>query len=342
MLLKVLTEIDAVSGNEKEISSFLISQLSGFADSMTKDSMGNLIFFKKGKNPTGKKVGVFAHMDEVGFIVTDITDDGYIKFSQVGGLDDRILLTQRVSVGDNKIKGFIGIKAVHLQSKEERKRVIKSDDMYIDIGASSKEDALKYVQRGDYIAFDSPYIELSGNRFKAKAIDDRAGCAIIMDLIKRDYDEDIYFCFTVQEETGLRGAKVLSRRINPDIAFILESTTASDTAFIEDHLHATTLGRGPVITLMDRGSYSDKCLNKFVVDTANKNGIKYQYKETANGGNDAGALQSSASGCRVCSLSLPTRYIHSPVCVADKTDYEAMKLLVQNVLSQIHTFSPKI
>lgn len=340
MLLKVLTEIDSVSGNENDISSFLISQLSGFADSMTKDSTGNLVFFKKGKNPTGKKVGVFAHMDEVGFIVTDITDDGYLKFSQVGGLDDRILLTQKVTVGVKKIKGFIGIKAVHLQSKDERKKVIKTDDMYIDIGASSKEDALQYVQRGDYVAFDSGYTELSGGRFKAKAIDDRAGCALIMELIKKDYDEDIYFCFTVQEETGLRGARVLSRRINPDISFVLESTTASDTAFIDKHLYSTSLGKGPVLTLMDRGSYSDKHLNKFVVDIAKENGIKYQYKESANGGNDAGALQSSASGSRVCSISLPTRYIHSPICVADMSDYEAMKSLVEAVLTQVHTFSP--
>ncbi len=340
MLLKTLTQIDAVSGSESAMSDFIVSKLSDLCDSFTKDSMGNLIFFKKGKNPSGKKIGVFAHMDEVGFIVTNITDDGYIKFSQVGGLDDRILLTQRVTVGKNKVKGFIGIKAVHLQSKDERKKVIKTEDMYIDIGATSKEDALKYVQRGDYIAFDSPYVPLWGNRFKAKAIDDRAGCAIMMELIKKDYDEDIYFCFTVQEETGLRGARVLSRRINPDIAFVLESTTASDTAFSPKHLYATTLGMGPVITLMDRGSYSDVDLNKFVTDIADKNGIKYQYKQTSNGGNDAGALQSSASGCRVCSVSIPTRYIHSPICVADLADFDAMQALIDAVLSQIHTFSP--
>lgn len=340
MLLKLLTEFNAVSGNENELANFLISQLSGFADNVTKDSMGNLVFYKKGNNPSGKKVAVFAHMDEVGFIVTDITEDGYLKFAQVGGLDDRILLTQKVIVGNNKIKGFIGIKAVHLQSKDERKKVIKTDDMYIDIGASSKEAALEYVQKGDYIAFDSPYISLYGTRFKSKAIDDRAGCAIISELIKNNYEEDIYFCFTVQEETGLRGAKVLTRRINPDVAFILESTTASDTAFIDRHLYSTSLGKGPVLTLMDRGSYSDKKLNAFVADIADKNGIQYQYKESANGGNDAGAIQSGASGCRVCSISLPTRYIHSPVSVADLTDYESMKSLVNAVLTDIHHFSP--
>ncbi len=341
MNLKILTEIDAVSGNETAMSDFIISQLSHFSDTMSKDTMGNLIFFKKGKNPTGKKIGIFAHMDEVGLIVTGITDDGYIKFAQVGGLDDRILLAQRVTVGDTRIKGIIGIKAVHLQSKDERKNVIKTEDMYIDIGATSKDDAQKYVNKGDYIAFDSKYTPLYGERFKAKAIDDRAGCSIMMELIKNDYDEDLYFCFTVQEETGLRGAKVLSRRINPDIAIVLESTTASDTAFSPEHLYATSLGKGPVISLMDRGSYSDKELNRFITDIADKNGIKYQYKLTSNGGNDAGAVQSGASGCRVCSISLPTRYIHSPVSVADKSDYKAMKKLVDVTLSEIHNISFK-
>ncbi len=338
MLLKTLSEIDAVSGNETAISDYLISALSGKCSEYFKDSIGNLIFYKKGKNPSGKKIGVFAHMDEVGFIVNNITDDGYIKFSQVGGMDDRILLAQKVTVGDNKLNGVIGIKAVHLQSKDERKKVVKTEDMYIDIGAKSKEDALKYVHKGDYIAFDSKFEKLHGNYIKCKAIDDRAGCAIIAGLIEKEYDEDIYFCFTVQEETGLRGARVLTRRLNPDIAFILESTTASDTAFSPKHLYATSLGCGPVISLMDRASYSDKELNSFVVDIADKNGIKYQYKLTSNGGNDAGAIQSSASGCRVCSISLPTRYIHSPSCVADTSDFEAMKKLVYMTLLQIHKF----
>lgn len=339
MLLKILSEIDAVSGNEKPMSDFVLSQLSHLCDNVEKDSMGNIIFYKKGKNPTGKRVAVFAHMDEVGFIVSSITDDGYIKFKQVGGLDDRILLTQRVSIGVNRVKGIIGIKASHLQSADERKKVVKTDEMYIDIGVQSKEDAQNYVQKGDYIAFDSPYVPLYGTRFKAKAIDDRAGCALIMELMKNEYDESIYFCFTVQEETGLRGASVLSRRINPDIALVLEATTASDTAFIPEHMYSSSLGKGPVITLMDRGSYSNKKLNEFIVSTAKEENIKFQYKKSANGGNDARAIQTGASGSRVCSVSLPCRYIHSPVSVADTKDFDAMLNLLNSVLVKIHTFS---
>lgn len=339
MLLKNLTELNGVSGNEGCVAEYITSDISEYADSITKDSIGNVVFFKKGNKPSGKKIAVFAHMDEVGFIVTGITDDGYIKFAQVGGLDDRILLTQRVRVGENGVKGIIGIKAVHLQSSDERKRVIKTDDMYIDIGAENKEEALKYVAKGDYISFDSPFVNLYGSRIKAKALDDRAGCAIMMELIKQNYDEDIYFCFTVQEETGLRGASVLSRSINPDVAFILEATTASDTAFSKEHLYSTTLGKGPVITMMDRGAYSDKKLNKFVAETAGLNNIAFQYKLSSNGGNDARAIQTGASGCRVCSISLPCRYIHSPVCVADSKDFEAMKNLVDKVLNRIYEFS---
>ena len=337
-MLKKISELNGVSGNEKNVADYIFSVVSPYVDKSEKDSMGNLIFFKKGAKPTNNKVAVFAHMDEVGLIVTDITDDGYLKFAEVGGLDDRILLTQRVLVGNNKVNGVIGIKAVHLQGKDERGKVIKMDEMYIDIGASSKEDAQKIVKKGDYISFNSEYKELSGTKFKAKAIDDRAGCAILIDLVSHTYESDIYFCFTVQEETGLRGAQVLSRRINPDVAFVLEATTASDTAFSPAHLHATTLGKGPVITDMDRGAYADKKLNAFIMQVADENNIIYQKKLTSNGGNDSRQIQTGASGCRVSSISLPCRYIHSPVSVADMNDYKAMKKLILNVLKNITKF----
>lgn len=339
MLLKILTEIDAVSGNENALRDFLMSQLSNYADDIIRDSIGNLVFFKKGRNPTGKKIALFAHMDEIGMIVTDITDDGYIKFSEVGGIDDRIMLSQRVTIGDSKVSGVIGVKAVHLQSKSERNDVIKMDKMYIDIGATTREEAEKYVRKGDYIAFKSDFVKLYGKRFKAKAIDDRAGCAVLMELMKKIYDEDIYFCFTVQEETGLRGARVLTRRLNPDVALILESTTSSDTAFCDKHLHATTLGAGPVLSFMDRSAYFDRELTRFVASLADAKGIKYQYKLSSNGGNEAGAVQTSACGCRVCAISLPCRYIHSPVSVADMGDFEAMKSLVEEFLNNAHEFS---
>ena len=337
-MLRVLSEINGVAGDEDKVADFILSQVSGYADETIKDSMGNLIFFKKGKKSTAKRIAIFAHMDEVGLICTDITEDGYIKFDEVGHIDDRVLLTQKVLIGDNEIPGVIGIKAVHLQKKEERKKIITKDEMYIDIGAKSKDEAQKYVSKGDYIAFDSPYVRLGGRRFKAKAIDDRAGCAIMMDLMREKYDCDMYFCFSVQEEMGMRGAEVLSRRINPEIAFVLEATTASDTAFVPEHLYATRLGEGPVISLMDKGSYADIELRKFIVKLAQSRGIRYQYKLTSNGANDSKAIQIGAGGCKVASISLPCRYIHSAVSVADGSDYDEMKRLARVVLNDIGTF----
>lgn len=337
-MLKILTELDGVSGNEKEVSDFIISQVAKLSDETIVDTMGNLICFKKGKLNTGKKIAVFAHMDEVGLIVKEITDDGYLKFDHVGGIDDRILLTQKVKIGRKKIEGVIGVKAVHLQSSDERKKVIRNEQMYIDIGASSKAEAEKYVSKGDYISFKSEYVRLYNRRFKAKAIDDRIGCEILMELMKDRYDSDVYFCFTVQEEVGLRGAKVLSRRIEPNIAFVLEATTASDTAYTPEHLYGTVLGNGPVLTMMDRGAYADKELSTFVANIANERGIKFQYKLTSNGGNDSRAIQTESSGCKVCSISLPCRYIHSPNSVADGSDCDNMKKLIRAVLNEVHTF----
>ena len=336
-MMKILTQINAVSGNEKNLSDFILSQIGTYADKTIRDTLGNLVFFKKGKNPSGKKIGVFAHMDEVGLILKNITDEGYIKFSSVGGIDERILIGQKVLIGENTI-GIIGIKAIHLQSKGETDKVIKMDELCIDIGAKDKEDALKYVQKGDYISFISPYENLYGFRFKSKAIDDRAGCAIIMDLIKDEYEEDIYFCFTVQEEVGLRGASVLSRRLDLDVGIILEATTCQDTAYMPKHLRSTRLGEGVAISLMDNASYADKKLNAFIKDIADTKGIKYQYKLTSNGGNDAREIQTGASGCKVTTLSLPARYIHSPNTVFDYRDFESMKKLAKQTLLEIKKF----
>ncbi len=336
--IEKLTNINGVSGNEDKVRETIISMISDYADSITVDSMGSIIALKKGRNPNGKKLILSAHMDEVGLIISDITDDGYLKFKTVGGIDDRILLCQRVLIGENEVCGVTGIKAVHLQTKDERKNVIKSKSMYIDIGASSLEEAEKLVSKGDYAAFDSLYTELGDGRIKAKALDDRVGCAILCELIKEEVESDIYFCFCVQEETGLRGASVIARRIDADAAIIFESTTASDTAQSKEHMYSTTLGMGPAISVMDRGSYSHAELNRFIIDTAKKGNIKYQLKKSSMGGNDARAYQANSSQCMTAVISLPTRYIHSPVSCADREDIENMYLLSKNITKNIHNF----
>ena len=333
--LKEFTDICSVSGDEGEIRAFIKSLIAPFADELTVDTMGNVIAFKKGTKPSGKKIIVSAHMDEVGFIVSDITDDGFVKFKSVGGIDPRIMLAQHVVIGKKRVSGVIGIKAVHLQTADERSRVLKESEMYIDIGATGKDEAAKSVKKGDYIAFDSDYTELGGGVVKAKALDDRVGCAIICELMKRYYEESFYFCFCVQEEVGLRGAKVIAQRLGADAALILESTTCSDVAGAEPNEFATTLGGGPALSVMDRASYSDRDFNKFITKTAEENGIPFQFKRTAMGGNDAGSYQTSSRACKTAVISLPCRYIHSPVSCASTEDMRNMCSLSECILENI-------
>lgn len=339
-MLKELTQINGVSGDEKRVREYIINKITPLCDKVSVDPMGSIIAFKKGTGNTKHKIMVCAHMDEVGFIVSDITKEGFVKFKAVGGFDDRILLTQRVTIDaeSGQISGVMGIKAVHLQSPDERKKVVKLDDMYIDIGAKDDEDALKYVAKGDYISFDSPYRLMGDGCIKAKALDDRIGCYNLIRLMENNFESDLYFCFTTQEEVGLRGATVVANRVGADIAFILEATTAGDTPFTDEHLYCTRLGKGPVISIMDRGSYSDKKLNKFVEDIAEKNNIQIQYKQTINGGNDAGAIQTSLSGVKTCVLSVPCRYIHSPVSMAKLCDIDSEYELIKSTLTDINGF----
>lgn len=337
-MLETLCNLNGVSGNEDMVRDFIIKNISPYSDEVTVDTMGNVVALKKGRNPTGKKIMVCAHMDEVGFIISEICDNGYLKFKSVGGIDDRILLSDKVVIGKDKIPGIIGVKAVHLQSKEARKNVIKEKDMYIDIGAKDKDDAQKYVRLGDYAAFDSSYREFGTHKIKAKALDDRIGCFAQIEAIKGEYDEDILFCFSVQEEVGLRGAKVLSHRIGADICVVLEGTNAADVPFSKEHTCVTNQGDGPSISVMDGASVSNRNLNSFIMDLALKNNITYQLKKSNAGGNDAGAIAYGGLGCETSVISLPLRYIHSPQSVADKRDIDMYIKLLKCVLSNISAY----
>ena len=337
-MLKFLTETNAVSGDEDLLSMFIINEIKPYATDITVDSMGNIIAFKKGKCDSKLVHMAAAHLDEVGFIITKIEENGFLKFEEVGGISDQILLTQRVEIGEKKINGIIGVKAVHLQSKDERKSLIKMKNMYIDIGAKNKEDAQKRVKVGDYVSFCSKYTEFGSGKIKAKALDDRVGVYTLLNLIKDDYDEDIYFCFTVQEEVGLRGAKIVSHRLCADTCLVLEGTNAADVDGVPEYKKVTKLGDGPALSIMDRASISNKKYNDFIESVAKKEGYKYQYKKTVMGGNDAGSIATAANGCATAVISLPTRYIHSPISVAQKSDIDDMVTLAKGVLKNLHKF----
>lgn len=324
MVLKKLCQMGGVSGDEECVAEFIVNEIKPYADKITIDVMGNVIAFVKGES-SDKKVMVAAHMDEVGFIISAVTDDGYLKFKTVGGIDERVLPGKRVKIGE--CCGVIGIKAIHLQSKQERESVATEDKFVIDIGAKSRKEAEEKVNIGDYAWFDSKYCEMGEGKIMAKAIDDRAGCAIMIELVKQRYYYDTYFCFTVQEEVGTRGAQITANRILPDAAIVLEATTCSDVSGVPSHMEVTTNGGGAALSILDRGSYSDADLTKKLYELAEKKNIAVQYKRTTAGGNDARVIQVAGSGVKTAAVSVPCRYLHSPVGLISKSDYEAVKKL---------------
>lgn len=333
MLIEELTNLNGVSGDEGEVRAFIKEQITKYADEVIVDTIGNLIALKKGDS--SKKVMLAAHMDEVGFIVSGINDKGFIEFRPVGGIDTRVIISKKVVIGKNKIKGVIGMKAIHLQKRSERDTVPEVKNIFIDIGAKDKKMAEEKVSLGDYIAFDTQFEKLGEDSIKAKAIDDRAGCAVLIELMKKPIKYDTYFCFTTQEEVGLRGARVAAHRIEPDIALVIESTTASDVFGQEEHEYVTKMGEGAVVSFMDRTTIVDKDFRKWLYESAKAEGIKVQYKCAATGGNDAGRIHMTAGGVKTASVSVPCRYLHSPCGIASMKDIEAVCELAGLFLDRI-------
>ncbi len=322
MLLETLCNTDGVSGNEDRIRNIILSEIRPYADDIKTDSMGNITAFKKGKH-SDKKVMVCAHMDEVGFIVSGFTDKGYLKFKTVGGIDTRVIISKRVRTSGG-VPGVIGMKAIHLQSPDERESVPKISSLFIDIGAKTKEEAASLVRLGEYVAFDTKYADFGSDKIKAKAIDDRVGCYALCEVLKHDYDYDLYAVFTVQEEVGVRGAQIASFRVAPDVCLVLESTTCADVYKTEPHEQVTVCGGGAALSIMDRASVSDRELLNSLSALAENIKIPVQYKKTTMGGNDAGAIHLSREGVKCVVASVPCRYLHSPVGVASKTDIKAV------------------
>ncbi|ABR48773.1 Cellulase [Alkaliphilus metalliredigens QYMF] len=320
MLLKKLTEALGVSGNEGEVRELIKGELDDSVDQLRVDRMGNLFATKNTVN-SDYRIIVTAHMDEIGLMVKGIEESGLLRFAPIGGIDPRILVSKIVLIGDNKLIGIIGAKAIHMQKPSERKKALSIDDLYIDIGVSSKEEAEKLLSIGDYIAFQSDYVEFANNRVKSKALDNRVGCAILIELLKMDLNVNITGIFTVQEEIGLRGSAVAANQIKGDLAIVLEGTTCSDVKGIEPHFQATNLDGGPAISIMDRTSIYNRPLVDSLIETAKENNIPWQYRRSSFGGNDAGSFHLAQEGTPCVSLAVPCRYIHSPASVLSLDDY---------------------
>lgn len=334
-LIKNLCEVDGTSGREEKVRELIIKMLP--SDAVYEiDGLGNLLVHKKGVKTPENKIMICAHMDEVALIVTYICDDGLLKFDAVGGISPAVLIGRTVRLEDGTV-GTIGLKHIHLCSKKERESLPEIKDMYIDIGASSREESLKHVTLGEIAYFNSDFVEFGtdGLRVKAKALDDRVGCALMLKLIGSDLPYDIDFAFTVQEEIGARGAFTATYAINPDIAIILETTTAGDICGVEKEKKACILGAGPVISYMDRGTVYDYNLYKTAMSIAEKNEILAQTKTLVAGGNDSQAVQRTGSGVKVMAVSVPCRYLHSPACVIDKRDLDMTEKLLQKLVEDI-------
>lgn len=334
MLLEKLCNADGVSGCERTVRELIRQEVSPYADDIIADSMGNLLVLKKGLKHN-KRVMLLAHMDEVGFIISGITKEGYLEFKSVGGIDTRVIISKKVRIGRDKIKGIIGIKAVHLTTKDEREKVPKESELFIDIGAKDMEDAKKYVKLGDYAAFDTEAELLGENSIKAKAIDDRVGCYILCSLIKEKVEYDTWFCFCTQEEVGLRGAGIAAYRIKPNIALVVEGTTCCDVPGAEKHEYVTEMNGGAAVSFMDRTTIVNKEYCNWLMKLAEDKGINVQYKKMASGGNDAGVIHLSETGVRCASVSVPCRYIHSPASIASLKDIEAVRQLCSAALENI-------
>lgn len=333
-LLEKLCTANGISGDENNIREIIINEIKDYADTIEIDNLGNIIVCKKGKNRAVSKLMLSAHMDEVGLMVTDITSDGYIKCDEVGGIDKRVLLGQVVMIGKDNINGVIGIKPIHLTKGDEGEAVPDITDMYIDIGADSKDDALKYVTYGDSVNFKSHFNQ-NDYTIKSKAIDDRFGCLVLIDMIKSDLEYDTIFTFVVQEEVGLRGAKVASYTVDPEFAIVVETTTAADIPEVESGNQVCNLGKGAVVSVMDRSTIYDKDMIKLAFDIANDNNISAQYKRAVAGGNDSGAIHQSRGGVRTLAISLPCRYLHAPNCLANKDDCESVMRLTKVLATKI-------
>jgi len=333
-LLKKLCDLPGVSGSESAVRDFIRSAAKPYAAEMWEDSIGNLFVKKCGKARREDTLMVCAHMDEVGLIIREITEDGYLKFASVGGVDHRILLGKRVMVGKKQIPGVIGSRAVHLIGAKERENVPREEDLYIDIGTTKRLQAERKISLGDVANFEPNYRAFGQGLICSKAIDDRIGCAVMLKLLQEEIAYDTWFVFTVQEEVGLRGATTAAYAMKPDRALVLEGTTAADLPGVEGARRVCAVDGGAVIGLMDGRTIYDKGMFATLRTLAEENNIPWQTKQMIAGGTDAGAIQQSRTGVRCANIAAPVRYLHGPTSVTSISACEACLALARLYVNQ--------
>lgn len=338
-VLEKLCNAVAVSGNETEARHLVMAQIKPSVQEMRIDSLGNLLAFQKKELQKPLRVMIAAHLDEVGFMLTSEEDkeEGIYRFELVGGIDPRWLAGKPVQVGPEHHKGVIGCKAIHLTTAEERRHPFTVEALRVDLGGGGK------AKVGDWGTFATPFQKI-GRSLRAKALDNRIGVATAIELLKYEYpDLDLLVAFTVQEEVGLRGAKVAAHALNPHLAIVLDCTPAYDFPLqdedsfypLENARYNTRLGYGAAIYLSDRATISDPRLVAHFVRTAEKMGIAYQFRQAGGGATDAGAIHLQRAGIPSISISVPGRYLHTPASLVRIADWESTLRLVYHALQSL-------
>lgn len=334
-LLRKLSEACGISGFEEQVRDVIKDELNGKVDEMETDIMGNLITTHNGADDK-PSVMLASHMDEIGLMVSYIDDEGFLRFVKIGGINDQMLLNQEVYVQteEGEIPGIIGSKPPHITSAAEAKKIISYKDMFIDIGAKNREQAEELVSIGDPIVFHTDFKECLNDLVMGKALDNRVGCAVMVEVMKQvqDCDATVYGVGTVQEEVGLKGAKTSAFKLNPDMAIALDVTIAGDHPGVKPEDASVVAGKGPVISLADasgRGLITHPMMKKLLIKAAEDAGIEYQVEVGDGGTTDATAIHLTREGIPTATLSSASRYIHTPTSVVNVKDVEdTVKLIV--------------
>ncbi len=337
-LLKEICETPGVPGYEQKVRNLVLREVKKLADKVSIDNMGNVTAFKKGKK--NKKVMIAAHMDEIGFIVTHIDEKGFLRFIPLGGFDPKTLTAQRVVVhGKKDVVGVMGSKPIHVMSAEERTKVAKIEDYFIDLGMSKKE-VEKVISVGNTVTRERELIEM-GNCVNCKSIDNRVSVFILIETLRqlKSTPYDVYAVFTVQEEVGIRGANVSALQIQPDFGFGLDTTIAYDVPGAREHEMITRLGEGTAIKIMDSSTICDFRMVEYMKKTAAKYKIKTQLEILPAGGTDTAGIQRMTPGGAISgAVSIPTRHIHQVIEMADKDDILGSIALLKNCIQDLDTY----
>ncbi|MBN1422944.1 M42 family metallopeptidase [Candidatus Fermentibacteria bacterium] len=340
-LLKELSEAIGAPGAEDEVRSILRSRLAEHADAVETDVIGNL--FAVSGNPGGPTIMVAAHTDEVGLLVSGVEPEGFLRVAPLGRSDARVLPGQEVvvqSASGGRIFGIVGSPSPHITQESQRSVVSPVEAQFVDIGARSADDVASLgIQIGDPAVLNAEFRELPGRMVMGKALDDRAGCALLVMALKHlatiELDVRLVAAFTCQEEVGVRGATVAGYRINPDVAFALEGTAAGDFPGIERHRVPVAIGKGVALTIADNRLLAHRGLFRFVEEVAERHGIPHQTKRPLFGGTDAGALHMARAGVMAGVMSVPCRYIHTPRAMMSLDDFDAGVRLLVAVLREV-------